>query len=171
MERCAVLLRGINVGRGNRLAMADLRDCLTGIGCTDVSTYVNSGNALVTADPVGLADRVEAALPLAVRVVVFTAAELADVVALCPWRQRADSAPKQVHVAYLERLPDADRLAALGTRYGDDELAVGPRVLYLSFAGFSHDSELARALAKADLGVAVTTRNWATATKLLELSG
>lgn len=171
MERCAVLLRGINVGSGNRLAMADLRDRLTAFGCTEVSTYLNSGNALVTADPVGLAERVEAALPLAVRVVVFTAAELADVVEQCPWRERADAAPKQIHVAYLERLPDADRLAALGTRYGDDELAVGPRVLYLSYASSSHDSELAKALAKANLGVAVTTRNWATATKLLELSG
>lgn len=169
MERCAVLLRGINVGRGNRLAMADLRSCLTTIGCTQVSTYLNSGNALVTANPIGLAERVEAALPL--RVVVFTAQELAGVVAQCPWRQRADAAPKQVHVAYLERLPSADRLAALGTRYGDDELAVGPRVLYLSYAGSSHDSDLTKALATADLGVTVTTRNWATALKLLELSG
>ena len=171
MERCAVLLRGINVGRGNRLAMADLRSCLTTIGCTQVSTYLNSGNALVTANPIGLAERVEAALPLALRVVAFTAQELAGVVAQCPWRQRADAAPKQVHVAYLERLPSADRLAALGTRYGDDELAVGPRVLYLSYAGSSHDSDLTKALARVDLGVTVTTRNWATALKLLELSG
>jgi uncharacterized protein (DUF1697 family) len=168
-ERCAVLLRGINVGRGNRLAMGDLRALLEGLGCQDVSTYLQSGNALVTADPDGLAERVEAALPLAVRVVVFTADELAAVVEQCPWRERADAAPKQVHVAYLDRLPEPDRLAAL-TWESDDELAVGPRVLYQSYGDRSIDSPLAKALGKAKLGVVVTARNWTTATKLVELS-
>jgi len=170
VTRCAVLLRGINVGRGNRLAMADLRAVLAAIGCTDVSTYLQSGNAVVTADPDGLAARVEAALPFPVRVVVFTAAELAAVVDGCPWREKAAASPKQVHVGYLDRLPAADRLASLGTRHGDDEIAVGPRVLYLSYAGRSIDSPLSKALAKAQLDVVVTTRNWATATRLVELS-
>lgn len=170
MERCAVLLRGINVGRGNRLAMADLRAVLEGIGCTAVSTYLQSGNALVTADPDGLAGRVEKALPLPVRVVVFTANELASVVNACPWRQKADAAPKKVHVAYLDRLPAPERLAALGNRHGDDELAVGPRVLYLSYADRSIDSPLAKAFAKGKLDVVATARNWTTATKLVELT-
>lgn len=159
-----MLLRGINVGRGNRLAMADLRAVLEGIGCTDVSTYLQSGNALVTADPEGLAGRVAAALPLRVSVVVFTATELADVVAQCPWRERADAEPKQVHVAYLDRLPDPDRLSAL-TWEGGDKLAVGPRVLYQSYAGPSVDSPLAKALGKG-LGVTLTVRNWRTAVEL-----
>jgi len=170
VQRCAVLLRGINVGKGNRLPMADLRAVLVDLGCADVSTLLNSGNALVTADPGGLAGRVEAALPLPVRVVVLTADELAAAVEDCPWRERADAAPTQVHLAYLERQPDDERLVALGTTFGDDELAVGARVLYLSFTGGSVDSPLTKALAKADLGVAVTTRNWATARKLVALT-
>ncbi len=175
MERCAVLLRGVNVGRGNRIAMADLRDVLTGLGCRDVTTVLNSGNALVTADPEGLAARVEAALPLPVRVVVFTAGELADVVDRCPWPERAAARPAQVHVGYLDRLPDPAALDARGALHargeGDgDELAVGPRVLYLSYAGPSHESALAKALAKADLGVVLTARNWSTATRLAALS-
>lgn len=168
-QRCAVLLRGINVGRGNRLAMADLRAVLEGLGCTEVSTHLNSGNALVTADPVGLAGRVEAALPLRVRVVVLTADELQAVVEQCPWRARADATPKQVHVGYLDQLPAPERLAAL-TWPGGDELAVGPRVLYLAYSGPTVDSPLAKALARADLGVVVTARNWTTATRLAELS-
>ena len=166
MQRCAVLLRGINVGRGNRLAMADLRAALDGLGCREVSTYLQSGNALVTADPAGLAERVEAALPLAVRVLVFTADELAAAVEQCPWPDRAAAQPKQVHVAYLDRLPDLSGL----TWAGEDELAVGPRVLYSSYAGPSVDSPLAKALATARLGVVMTARNWTTATKLVELS-
>jgi hypothetical protein len=114
-QRCAVLLRGINVGKGNRLAMADLRAVLEGLGCEDVSTYLNSGNAVVTADPDGLAERVEAALRLPVRVVVFTADELAEAVAGCPWPDRAKASPKLVHVGYLDRQPSTEEVARLGS--------------------------------------------------------
>jgi uncharacterized protein (DUF1697 family) len=169
-QRCAVLLRGINVGKGNRLAMADLRAVLEGLGCEDVSTYLNSGNAVVTADPDGLAERVEAALRLPVRVVVFTADELAEAVAGCPWPDRAKASPKLVHVGYLDRQPSTEEVARLGSRHGDDEVAVGPRVLYLSYATSSVRSPLERALAAARLDVVMTTRNWTTATKLVELT-
>ncbi|WP_380167837.1 DUF1697 domain-containing protein [Jannaschia sp. R86511] len=170
-QRCAVLLRGINVGKGNRLAMTDLRAVLQGVGCLDVSTYLNSGNAIVTADPDGLAERVEAALPLAVRVVVFTAAELAEAVDGCPWPDRAEASPKLVHVGYLDRQPSPAELATLGSRHGGDEVAAGPRVLYLSYESTSVRSPLERAFARARLDVVMTTRNWTTATRLVQLTG
>src|SRR3954452_3352986 len=46
MTRYALLLRGVNVGTKNSLPMSELRAMLTKIGCTDVETYVQSGNAL-----------------------------------------------------------------------------------------------------------------------------
>lgn len=164
-----MLLRGVNVGRGNRLGMADLRAVLEGVGCTDVRTVLQSGNAVVTADPDGLADRVAEALPLRVRVLVRTADELGAVVAGNPWPDRA-ATPKQLHAMFLDGMPDAAALAALGTRHGDDELAVGDRVLYLSYASSSLSTAMDRPLARALFGVATTTRNWSTVTKLVELS-
>lgn len=47
---------------------------------------------------------------------------------------------------------------------------MGPRVLYLSCAERSIDSPLAKALAKPDPGAIVTSRNWKTATKLVQLT-
>lgn len=168
MPRLAVLLRGINVGRGKRLAMADLRAVLEGLGCTEVSTYLQSGNAFVTADPDGLAARVEAALPVPSSVLVLTADSLAAAVDACPYRDRAEADPKSVHVAYLGGPPAAAGLATLDAAVsGDDRYAVGPGVLYLTYAGRSIDSPLTAALAKADLGVVVTTRNWRTAVELV----
>jgi uncharacterized protein (DUF1697 family) len=38
------LLRGINVGGGNRVTVADLREVVLGLGHTDVATYGLSGN-------------------------------------------------------------------------------------------------------------------------------
>ncbi|HET9956116.1 MAG TPA: DUF1697 domain-containing protein, partial [Polyangiaceae bacterium] len=46
MTRYALLLRGVNVGTKNSLPMAELRSMLTKLGCADVQTYVQSGNAV-----------------------------------------------------------------------------------------------------------------------------
>lgn len=50
MTRYVVLLRGVNVGAHNRLSMANFRTVLTGCGCSDVATYLQSGNAVVDVD-------------------------------------------------------------------------------------------------------------------------
>src|SRR5215472_1556290 len=42
------LLRGINVGGRNKVAMADLREVVSGLGHTDVVTYIQSGNVVFT---------------------------------------------------------------------------------------------------------------------------
>src|SRR5450759_2586651 len=42
------LLRGINVGGRNRVAMADLREVVTSLVHTEVTTYVQSGNVVFT---------------------------------------------------------------------------------------------------------------------------
>jgi Protein of unknown function (DUF1697) len=42
------LLRGINVGGRNRVAMADLRQVVLDLGHTDVATYIQSGNVVFT---------------------------------------------------------------------------------------------------------------------------
>jgi len=169
MSRCAVLLRGINVGRNNRLAMADLRAVLEGVGCRDVTTYLQSGNALVDADPEGLAVRVEQAL-LPVRVVVVSADGLRAAVSGCPWPDRAEAAPKLVHVTYLDRDLTDDELAPLVGLHGGDELAAGERVLWSSYATSPLDSPLTKLTSRPVPGVVMTTRNWTTATRLAELA-
>jgi len=72
-----VLLRGVNVGRHQRIAMADLRQLLTELGFTDVRTVLQSGNAVGLCppqDPVALARRIEQALAdsLALRPVAWS---------------------------------------------------------------------------------------------------
>ena len=48
MARSVVLLRAVNLGPRNRIRMGDFRSLLEGLGCTDISTYLQSGNAVVT---------------------------------------------------------------------------------------------------------------------------
>ena len=48
MTRYALLVRGINVGGKNKVAMAQLRKELTELGLEKVETYINSGNIFFT---------------------------------------------------------------------------------------------------------------------------
>ena len=48
-DRHVALLRGINVGKAKRIAMADLRDAVGSLGHTEVKTLLNSGNVVFTA--------------------------------------------------------------------------------------------------------------------------
>ncbi len=77
------LLRGINVGKAKRVAMADLRALLEGLGYAAVRTLLNSGNVVFAAEdsPSDAARRIERAiqekLTVTSRVMVVTAADLA----------------------------------------------------------------------------------------------
>lgn len=169
--QCVVLLRGVNVGRAHRLSMPDLRSTLEDVGCADVRTYVQSGNAVVewggsaaeleVAARAGLAER-----GLAVPVMVRTADELARVVAARPW---TDLDPKLFHVAFLSADPDPAEVAQIDHEaLLPERVVVGERVLYLDYAGGVHRS---RGLGRLRLGVDATARNWRTVTALHELAG
>jgi uncharacterized protein (DUF1697 family) len=171
VDRCAVLLRGVNVGKHNRIAMTDLRPLLERCGAHDVVTYLQSGNAVVSAEPADLGPRVEEALAaelgLRVRVLTRTASELEAVVAANPFPEKV-ATPKLLHVAFLEHPADPALVEAFGHRHGEDEIALGKRDLYLSYATRSFDSPINKVLLQLD-GV-VTTRNWTTVLKLRDLT-
>ena len=114
MPRYVALLRGINVGGRNRVAMADLRQLTEALGHTEVATYIQSGNVIFTSpdtDCGALADALEQAIArsLAVRpaVVVLSRADLAQVIADNPFPGEAN--PRCLHAVFrrLDLAPDA----------------------------------------------------------------
>lgn len=177
--RCAALLRGINVGGRNKVAMADLRALLSGLGHTDVATHLQSGNAVFSTrrrDTDALArevsEQLRAGLGLDLRVLVRTHDELARVVAANPMLAQAEAEPARFLVVFLSAAPPADRLAALDTAaYAPDRLAVGERALYLWCPNSIRDSKLAANVNDKRLGVTATARNWTTVQALLRLTG
>ena len=170
MTRSVVLLRGVNVGGHNRIAMADLRTLLEGIGCRDVQTYVQSGNGVVDHDgpPQQLERDVARALAdrgLPVPVMVRTGEELARVVEASPW---TDLDPKHFHVAFLSGEPDPAKVAAIDHEaLLPERVVVGDRVLYLDFA---HGAGRSTGLDRLRLGVDATARNWRTVLALRDLA-
>jgi uncharacterized protein (DUF1697 family) len=166
------LIRGINVGRAKRIAMADLRALVEDLGYRDVRTLLNSGNVVFTTPRAVRGDaatRIEKAmttrLGVSARVTVLTSAELASVVARNPLGKVARD-PSRTLVAVLRDPKDRSRLAPLARQdWAPEALAIGARVAYLWCPKGSLDGPLWTAVGRA-LGDAVTTRNWATMSRL-----
>lgn len=171
-----VLIRGINVGRAKRLAMADLRALVTELGYRDARTLLNSGNIVFTVPATArgdAGDRIEKAiaarLGVSARVTVLTAEELAAIVRKNPLGEVADD-PSRLLVAVFNNPADRARLEPLAKEdWSPEALALGARVAYLWCAGGILQSRLAQAVGRA-LGDAVTSRNWTTMTKLHALA-
>jgi uncharacterized protein (DUF1697 family) len=172
----AALLRGINVGKHKRIAMADLRALLEALGYAGVRTHLQSGNAVFIAPgPVQPADleraitaRLAADLGFDIPVMVRTGDELATVADSNPFTRRT-SDPKQLHVAFLSTQPADDVSTGLvADAYAPDELSLADRALYLYRPNGIMGSRLPD-LEKL-LGVRVTERNWNTVTRLHEMT-
>jgi uncharacterized protein (DUF1697 family) len=176
-ERMVALIRGINVGKAKRVAMADLRAAVEVLGYRDVKTLLNSGNVVFTDPRPGKADaaaRIEAALAddlgVTARVTVLTAKELAAVVAGNPLSKVADN-PSRFLVAVLRDPADRTKLTSLTKQdWSPEAFSLGKRVAYLWCPHSILDSPLAAAVNRA-LGDGVTARNWATVQKLNEITG
>ena len=184
MPTHVALLRGINVGGNNKIAMADLREVVTSLGHTEVTTYIQSGNVLFSAREAdtsvlaaGLEQAIAEAFAVRPRVVVLSRDELAQVLRDNPYLDEPN--PKFVHAVFfgeqpgpqlLQSIAAAEKQAAeMGSR---DELTVVGRTLFLHTPEGYGRSELAVRLNRASSGAAAgTARNWATVTKLFTLCG
>ena len=178
------LLRGINVGGRNKVAMADLRAVVAALGHTDVATYIQSGNVLFTsgeADTEALAAGLEEAIAsnLGVKpaVVVLSRADLARAVRDSPYPHEPN--PKMVHAVFFRgQVPagaadaiEAGQRRAAERGSGRDSARVAGSTLYLHTPDGFGRSELALFLLgrSASPVAAGTARNWSTVTKLLAL--
>jgi uncharacterized protein (DUF1697 family) len=186
------LLRGINLGGRNQVAMSDLRTVVSSLGHADVATYIQSGNVVFStgvtstgqADTAALAGEMETAVSAALgvrpRVVVLSRDELAQVVRDNPYSAEPD--PRKVHAVFLSALPGpgvasgveaaVHRFAQRGSR--DTAQVIGRTIFLHTPDGFGR-SDLGLLItgpkAPGSPELTTTARNWATVLKLLEMSG
>ncbi|MEV6738376.1 DUF1697 domain-containing protein [Streptomyces sp. NPDC051104] len=175
----AALLRGINVGGNRKLPMARLRELLTGLGHTGVATYLQSGNAVFTADhgdedslATELEEAIEKDFGFRVDVLVRDHAYLKAVREACPF-PAGELEGRQLHVTYRSGSVDAERFAEIDpAAYLPEEFRLGDRALYLYVPDGLGRSKLAEQLSRPRLtkGLIATTRNWNTVVKLEELT-
>ena len=172
MKRHIALLRGINVGKAKRVAMADLRALMEELGFSGVRTLLNSGNAVFDAragTPATHARQLRAAIRektgVDCEVVVKTAADLAAAIAEHPLRRHADDDARMLvmftqeaaSLALLRPLEDGD--------WAPEAFAVGRHAAWLWCANGIIESRISKAATKV-LVERGTARNWATVEKL-----
>jgi uncharacterized protein (DUF1697 family) len=172
------LIRGINVGTAKRVAMADLRKMLAGLGYSDVRTLLNSGNAVFTTTDSSSAvtaavEQGREELKVPARVLVRSRAQVVAAMAADPFGDIAtdgskhflgflDTPPTNAVADIAELAEDADTAPDLA-RLVDDHLYLWcPNgISRATFAAVNWDKKL---------GTAVTVRNWNTTCKLVDLA-
>jgi uncharacterized protein (DUF1697 family) len=175
-RRQIALLRGINVGRAKRIAMADLRKLLTDMGFANVRTLLNSGNVVFdcnSKEASQSATRIEEGLVMRLgvpaRVTVLDAEQLDGVVEDNTLCEMADDHSRLL-VAVLNNPADRAKLEPLAHQEWQPEaFALGRWAAYIWCADGILASRAAAAMGKA-VGDAVTTRNWTTINKLHALA-
>ncbi len=175
MSRFVVLLRGVNLGKGNKVPMAAFRAALEDLGCREVATLLNTGNAVFTSTGRNgsklasvIAKAVEERFGVVTTVIVKSAGEVEAIVETCPF-----APPESEHSRFIvtfaldsARLQELSGLASL-LRSGE-RFAVTEHAAYLHCAGGILESKAGAALLGRG-GRSVTTRNWATVLRLLSL--
>ncbi len=176
MARVVVFLRGVNLVSRNRVSMPVLREALEGSGFEDVSTYVQSGNVVLssTASPKRVGTDVERLVAnrfgLDIQVVVRTRAQLAAVVKRNPLGEVAKN-PKLYQVTFLQEAPAAEVVRKLeAAAAGKEQVVHIGRELYAWHPDGVGRSKLAALMSGKGLGVTATARNWTTVTRLLEMA-
>lgn len=171
-KRYIVLLRGVNVGRAKRVAMADLRKLIADLGYDHVRSLLNSGNVVFTgpAKPHDtVAAEIEEALVLklgvAARTVVLGCDELDAIISSNPLLEQATDHSRLL--TFILAGPHSRQAieALCGQDWQPGAMALGERAAYVWCPDGVLDSPAVAAVGKR-LGDATTTRNWATLSKL-----
>ncbi|WP_434631560.1 DUF1697 domain-containing protein [Chromobacterium sp. CV08] len=170
MGPCVALIRGINVGKAKRVAMAELRRMAAELGAESVATLLNSGNLVCRhRSAPQLAAGLEAAIArdcgFSARTLALSGAEFDAIAAANPYAGLADDPARLLVVFPLEAAALAGCAAVEYDHAGPERLHAGAGAAYLWCAAGLSDSPLAADFTRRP-GERFTVRNWATVLKL-----
>lgn len=175
--RYITLLRGINVGGNNIIKMADLKLCFEEMGCTNVVTYIQSGNVMFDSNENELPElsrRIENLLSerfsYQSKIVLITQHKLLEIIAEAPAGFGTKPDEYRYDVIFLrEPLTATEAMSVIKIKEGVDEVTPSNGVLYFSrLSSKSSQSKMNRMMVTA-IYREMTIRNWNTTTKLAYL--
>ncbi len=176
MATFVAMLRGINVGGNAMIRMDALRQLVSGLGHSDVTTYIQSGNVVFISQKgsaatiaEGIENRIKKSFGMQVTVIVRSGAELATIVRTNPFLPGAD--PATLYVIFLATKPEAASLTRLDpTLVAPDEFSVVGREIYARYPNGYGRSKMTSTFFENRLRLRGTARNWKTVTTLAELA-
>lgn len=170
------LLRGVNVGGGKKVPMAELRAIAESLGCTDVRSLLNSGNLVYRtrlkpdAAALSLHDGILDVLGVDSRVFVRTPAQMRQLLQENPMPEEAlDNPSRFVVTVWSADVTPADLRCIAEAPTVRERFLVGAHAAYLWFPdGMSASTVYEKATR--GLGDRITARNWNTMQKLLTMA-
>jgi uncharacterized protein (DUF1697 family) len=135
MTGYVLLLRGINVGGAGKLPMTSLRELLSKVGCTDVATYIQSGNAVFSSalpsDKLlcAIQDAINKAHGFRPYAMLLTEDEFAAALKGNPWPEAKEDA-KPMHLIFHDDSATADAVALEALLAPDEKWKLTDTVLY-----------------------------------------
>jgi uncharacterized protein (DUF1697 family) len=169
------LLRGINVGGKNLIAMSDIATSFRAAGYTNVRTHGQSGNVLFEADSAGtelensIEDMLHERFGIPILVVIRSREELAATVAAAPADHGSDHLRSDVFFLKLPLTAEAAFADLPELRQGVDSIAIGPGALYFSRVAARATTTRIQRLFAMPMFQQMTVRTWRVTTRLLEL--
>lgn len=169
MTRYVALIRGINVGATRKLPMAELRAACAEFGFEGVTTYIQSGNVVLSsAKPAAEVRRtletlISERFKLDVPVVVRTADEWRLYASGSPFPNVEAERPKLLHLCLTVEPPVAGAVARIEARGATHErAAVKHGALWIDFGESVGTTKLTPAFLDKAAGSPLTARNWNT---------
>jgi uncharacterized protein (DUF1697 family) len=167
------LLRAINVGGRNAIAMAELRAMCAEIGLSDARTLLQSGNLVVRTGLARaklaalLAHEIERRFGHTIDIVVRSAAEWSALIAANPFPDAARVDPSHLVVLCCTHAPTGPAVARLAAAIaGREQVRANGADIYLTYPDGIGESRLTNAVIERHLATNGTARNWNTVTKL-----
>ena len=177
MQTWIALLRGVNVGGRNAMAMAVLATVFESVGCNSVRTYIQSGNVIFSSQDKSktklidrLGDAIENQFGFLPSILLLTESELRAAVANNPFPE-AVGEPKALHFLFPAappKLPDINGMDKLAS--STERFKLIDSVFYLHTPDGVGRSKLAAA-AERKLGEPATARNYTTIQNLCKMLG
>ena len=174
--RCVALLRGINVGGRNPVAMADLRAAFETEGYDAVSTYIQSGNVLFTSSrpraeiEAELEQQLERRFGFPLVVVVRSHAQLRAIVEQAPKGFGKKPGTYHSDVIFLRApLTPAKAMKVVKLRDEVDQAWAGRGVLYFARLSARRTQSKMSSIVGTSEYALMTIRSWSTTTKVLAL--
>ncbi len=177
MASHVALLRGINVGGKHKLPMKQLVEIFEGLGCTEVTTYIQSGNIVFRAKVTparqiadAVSEEIARRFGYQAPVVLRRPSELREVLARNPFL-KAGMDTKMLCVGFLATRASASKVRSLDPdRSPPDTFAIRGREIYLCCPNGMARTKLTNQYFDAKLETICTIRNWATLRKLVDMT-
>jgi len=178
MVRYIAILRGINVGTGRKVPMADLKKLCDNMGLQNVQTYIQSGNVVFEMPQPKSVSELETRLQQAfteafgfdIPVFIRTDREWAESIAQNPFLKEENVDIDRLHLTCLKEIPSQELVAKTKMfQYLPDRYEIiGKDVFIFCAAGYG-TSKLVNSFFESKLKTPATTRNWKTVMKLHEM--